>query len=107
MGSIVINFDRELRTNSLTTDTQADREAAAAKERGEAYSGFSEASYQGASRVLGGHALRRGEEMGGFMLGSSIVVCFEAPENWTWGVEKGQKVKMGTAVGWVEGEDKE
>ena len=107
VGSIVINFDRELRTNSLTTDTQADREAAAAKERGEAYSGFSEASYQGASRILGGHALRKGEEMGGFMLGSSIVVVFEAPEHWTWTVEKGQKVKMGTAVGWVGGEDKE
>jgi phosphatidylserine decarboxylase len=107
VGSIVINFDKELRTNSLTTDTQADREAAAAKERGEAYSGFSEADYSGASRVLGGHALRKGEEMGGFMLGSSIVVVFEAPAEWTWGVEKGEKVKMGSAVGWVEGEEKE
>lgn len=103
----MINFDRELRTNSLTMDTQADREAAAAKERGEAYSGFSEASYSTASKVLGGHPLRRGEEMGGFQLGSSIVVVFEAPEDWTWAVEKGQKVKMGTAVGWVEGEEKE
>jgi phosphatidylserine decarboxylase len=102
VGSVVINFDKELRTNSLTTDTQADREAAAAAERGEPYSGFSEASYGTASKVLGGHALRRGEEMGGFQLGSSIVVVFEAPEQWNWGVEKGQKVKMGTAVGWVE-----
>lgn len=114
VGSIKINFDAELRTNSLTTDTAADREAERAKRRGEVYAGFSEASYANASPVLGGHALRRGEEMGGFQLGSSIVLVFEAPEaegkgkgGWKWGVEKGQKVKMGEAVGWVEEEEAE
>lgn len=118
VGSIVINFDRELRTNSLTTDTAADRAAEAAKERGEPYSGYSEAHYQGASRVLGGHPLRRGEEMGGFQLGSTVVMVFEAPKGlrksfdegfgggkrhggWKWHVEKGQKVKMGQALGTV------
>lgn len=119
VGSIKINFDRELRTNSLTTDTAADRAAEEAAERGEPYSGFAEATYAGASRLLGGHALRRGEEMGGFALGSSIVVVFEAPRGerksfdegweagerkggWRWGVEKGQRVKYGEALGWVE-----
>ena len=123
VGSIRINFDRELRTNSLTTDTAADRAAAEAAERGEAYSGYSEATYQAASRVLGGHALRRGEEMGGFALGSSIVMVFEAPAGkqqscddrdvqkaetsggWKWNVEKGQKVQVGQALGWVEEEE--
>ena len=71
VGSIKINFDRELRTNSLTTDTEADRAAEQASARGEPYSGFAEATYSAASKVLGGHALRRGEEMGGFQLGSS------------------------------------
>lgn len=111
VGSIKINFDKELRTNSLTTDTQADREAWAAKERGEPYSGFSEATYEGASALLEGHALNRGEEMGGFQLGSSIVIVFEAPAGeakevskggWKWNVEKMQKVKVGQALGWVE-----
>lgn len=115
VGSIKINFDSELRTNSLTTDTAADRQAAAAAERGEPYSGFSEATYTKASPVLGGHALRRGEEMGGFQLGSSIVLVFEAPASedekkgvsgtgsgWRWNVEKGQRVKVGEALGWVE-----
>jgi phosphatidylserine decarboxylase len=110
VGSIKINFDKELRTNSLTTDTAADRAAAEASARGEPYSGFAEATYSGASPVLGGHALRRGEEMGGFQLGSTIVLVFEAPVadhpgakgGFKWAVEKGQRVKMGQALGRVE-----
>lgn len=120
VGSIKINFDRELRTNSLTTDTAADRAAEEAAERGEPFSGFSEATYVEASKILRGHALRRGEEMGGFQLGSSIVLVFEAPQGtrksfdeaglagadrkggWRWGVEQGQKVKYGQAIGWAE-----
>lgn len=117
VGSIKINFDAELRTNSLTTDTAADRAAEQASERGEPYSGYAEATYSEASRVLGGHALRRGEEMGGFQLGSSIVMVFEAPsrkrrsfeegweeakDDWRWRVEKGQRVKYGGTIGWVD-----
>ena len=114
VGSIKINFDRELRTNNLITDTAADREAQKAKDSGEQYAGFSEASYANASKVLGGHALKRGEEMGGFALGSSIVLVFEAPAGdqsgqgekggWRWNVEKGQKVKVGQALGYIEEE---
>lgn len=119
VGSIVINFDKELRTNSLTTDTAADRAAEQASERGEPYCGFAEATYQQASSVLGGHALRRGEEMGGFQLGSSIVLVFEAPKGhrgsfdegwdggelkggWRWNIQKGQRVKYGESIGRVE-----
>ncbi|KAL9031871.1 MAG: hypothetical protein Q9196_000126 [Gyalolechia fulgens] len=121
VGSIRINFDSELRTNSLTTDTAADRAAEEAAARGEPYCGFAEATYGKASKVLGGHALRRGEEMGGFQLGSSIVLVFEAPKGvrksfddgwaggerkggWRWGVTQGQRVKYGEAIGWVEEE---
>ena len=114
VGSIKINFDRELRTNSLTTDTEADRAAEEAAKRGEPYLGYAEASYESASSVLGGHALRRGEEMGGFQLGSTIVLVFEAPapevdesgkvkSGWTWNVELGQRLKMGEAMGRVVG----
>lgn len=116
VGSIVINFDKELRTNSLLTDTEADRAAEEAAARGEPYCGYSEAVYQQASTVLGGHALRRGEEMGGFQLGSSIVIVFEAPKGqrptfdqgyqgedlkggWQWSIKKGMKVKVGEALG--------
>ncbi|KAI0913296.1 phosphatidylserine decarboxylase-domain-containing protein [Ustulina deusta] len=110
VGSIKINFDKELRTNSLLTDTAADRAAEEALARGEPYSGFAEATYSDASAILGGHALRRGEEMGGFRLGSTIVLVFEAPaadqasdkRGFAWTVEKGQKIKMGQALGYVE-----
>lgn len=106
VGSIRINFDKELRTNSLTTDTEADRQAAEAGERGEPYSGFSEATYESASPVLAGHALRRGEEMGGFQLGSSIVLVFEAPADgsWKWAIQKGQRVRVGQALGYIDEE---
>ncbi|KAJ4985729.1 Phosphatidylserine decarboxylase proenzyme 1, mitochondrial, partial [Stagonosporopsis vannaccii] len=117
VGSIKINFDRELRTNSLTTDTAADRAAALAKQRGEPYSGFAEASYATASALLAGHSLKRGEEMGGFQLGSTIVLVFEAPKGvrpsldhgyqglrnggFDWHIRQGQKVRVGEALGLV------
>ncbi|KAL4913493.1 phosphatidylserine decarboxylase-domain-containing protein [Aspergillus aurantiobrunneus] len=119
VGSIKINFDSELRTNSLLTDTAADVAAAEAAKRGEQYPGFAEATYLHASRALGGQALQRGEEMGGFQLGSSIVLVFEAPmgtrksfdTGWkegqrdgglNWTIEKGQRIQMGQKLGYVD-----
>jgi len=119
VGSIVINFDSELRTNSLLTDTAADRAAEEAAKKGERYIGYAEATYKAASSILGGHALRKGEEMGGFQLGSSIVLVFEAPKGrrpsldegwdgkslkgaWKWNITPNQKMKVGEALGWVE-----
>lgn len=118
VGSIKINFDSELRTNSLLTDTAADLAAAVAAKRGETDPGFVEATYRNASRTLGGHPLQRGEEMGGFQLGSTVVLVFEAPlssrpspdagwpdqdrgDGWTWSIEKGQRIKMGEKLGFV------
>jgi len=45
--------------------------------------------------------LDRGELVGGFRLGSCIVLAFEAPEHFTFRVQPGDKVKCGQAIGAV------
>lgn len=89
VGSIRINFDRDLRTNV---------------ERGAAARGsVAAATYETASRVLGGQPLGRGEEMGGFLLGSTIVLVFEAPRGFAFGVRAGERVRVGEALGALGG----
>ncbi|BFZ54063.1 phosphatidylserine decarboxylase 1 [Savitreella phatthalungensis] len=87
VGSIKIAFDRELKTNTLTKEKPED--------------GFVEATYRNASRLLGGQPLKAGEEMGGFSLGSTIVLVFEAPDGFQFDIEEGQKVKVGQPIGHV------
>jgi len=85
VGSIKISFDQDLRTNSVGRRPPPGT--------------FVEASYASASRLLGGMPVVKGEEIGGFALGSTIVVVFEAPEAWEWRVKAGEKVKVGQALG--------
>lgn len=58
--------------------------------------------YSGVSRLLNGQPLQVGEEMGGFKLGSTVVLVFEAPENFQFVIEPGQYVKMGQPLGQIE-----
>jgi phosphatidylserine decarboxylase len=85
VGSIRINFDKDLRTNNLLRE----------KPDGS----YDEATYAGSSKVLGGHALRAGEEMGGFSLGSTVILVFEAPRGTVdFCLEQKSKVKVGQAL---------
>lgn len=84
VGSIRINFDADLKTNVREQRTLAGT--------------FSEATYGRASRLLGGQPLSKGEEMGGFLLGSTIVLVWESPE-FAFEVEAGQKVVVGQRLG--------
>lgn len=98
VGSIIVNFDKELRTNHA---------------RGELAKpgAVKEASYASASEVLGGWPARKGEEIGGFKLGSTVVLVFEAPGSesmegegkggFRWECRRGGKVKVGERLGVV------
>lgn len=89
VGSIKLSFDKELVTNVKRN------------KHNEPHSCY-EATYQNASKILGGMPLIKGEEMGGFMLGSTVVLCFEAPKNFKFNVEVGDRVKLGQELGTVE-----
>jgi len=85
VGSIRINFDKDLRTNNLLRD----------KPDGS----YAEATYTNSSTLLRGHALHVGEEMGGFSLGSTVILVFEAPKGrGKFCVEEKSKVKVGQAI---------
>ena len=64
---------------------------------------YTEGIYSSASAVLSGQPLRPAEEMGGFKLGSTIVLVFEAPERFEFSVKAGEKIKVGQALGDVKG----
>lgn len=85
VGSIKINFDKDLRTN--------------VRQHRELGGTYSEATYSTASKILGGQPLIAGEEMGGFLLGSTIVLVFEAPAEFDFVCQPGQKIKVGERLG--------
>ncbi|EEY23333.1 phosphatidylserine decarboxylase proenzyme [Verticillium alfalfae VaMs.102] len=116
VGSIMINFDPRAAHQQPDDGHGGRPRRRGGAKNGEPYLGFSEATYASSSAVLGGQALRKGEEMGGFKLGSTVVLVFEAPAEkgsgkgdvlkggWRWNVEKGQTLRMGQALGYVDEE---
>ncbi|KIY45808.1 phosphatidylserine decarboxylase [Fistulina hepatica ATCC 64428] len=87
VGSIKINFDQELRTN--------------VRGRRPPPGTYIEAVYSAASPILNGQPLSPGEEMGGFCLGSTIVLVFEAPDDFNFTLSHNEKVRVGQRMGEV------
>ncbi|XP_065423960.1 phosphatidylserine decarboxylase proenzyme, mitochondrial isoform X8 [Chrysemys picta bellii] len=82
VGSIRIYFDGDLRTNSPC---------------------YSKGSYNDFSFITNnnkeGIPMRKGEHLGEFNLGSTIVLIFEAPKNFSFHLKPGQKIRFGEALG--------
>ncbi|KAI9001697.1 phosphatidylserine decarboxylase-domain-containing protein, partial [Gaertneriomyces semiglobifer] len=81
VGAIRVDFDPELRTN------QSWRYATHPPGK------YDELLYMSKPQ------LHKGQEMGGFMLGSTVVLVFEAPQNFEFLIEPEAKIKMGEPIG--------
>lgn len=97
VGSMAFNFDKNIRTNRLRRDfTNPNLAYLSTRELG-AYS--YDFNYQ--ENMI---EFAKGDEVGTFKLGSTIVLVFEVPKdkNFVFDVQPGDKVQMGQALGHFE-----
>ncbi|XP_023119633.1 phosphatidylserine decarboxylase proenzyme, mitochondrial isoform X2 [Amphiprion ocellaris] len=89
VGSIRVYFDQELQTNTPRYSKGS----------------FHDHSYVSVHQVAlqtlaeGGVALQKGEALGEFNLGSTIVLLFEAPKDFSFSLQPGQRIRVGQGLG--------
>ncbi|XP_068190704.1 phosphatidylserine decarboxylase proenzyme, mitochondrial isoform X3 [Antennarius striatus] len=97
VGSIRVYFDQELQTNAprYSKGSFHDRSYVALHEQ------VLNASGEGgvASVDGGGVALQKGAAVGEFNLGSTIVLLFEAPKDFSFNLQPGQRIRVGEGLG--------
>ncbi|KAM4719423.1 phosphatidylserine decarboxylase proenzyme, mitochondrial isoform 1-T1 [Anableps anableps] len=89
VGSIRVYFDQELRTNTprYSKGSFHDHSYVAVGDQVKSAAGE------------GGVALLKGQPVGEFNLGSTIVLLFEAPRDFSFSLQPGQRIRMGEALG--------
>ncbi|CAK6982591.1 phosphatidylserine decarboxylase proenzyme%2C mitochondrial [Scomber scombrus] len=97
VGSIRVYFDQELQTNSPRYNKGSfhDRSYVAVGDQ---------AMKEAVSMATGGVALEKGEALGEFNLGSTIVLLFEAPKDFSFSLQPGQRIRVGEGLGSTQGE---
>ncbi|XP_071328246.1 phosphatidylserine decarboxylase proenzyme, mitochondrial isoform X1 [Trachinotus anak] len=97
VGSIRIYFDQELQTNAprYSKGSFHDRSYVAISDQ------LFKAAGEGGvvSTDGGGVTLQRGEAVGEFNLGSTIVLLFEAPKDFSFNLQPGQQIRVGEGLG--------
>ncbi|XP_035533970.1 phosphatidylserine decarboxylase proenzyme, mitochondrial-like [Morone saxatilis] len=97
VGSIRVYFDKELQTNAprYSKGSFHDHSYVAAADQV-----FNVAGEGGVVSVDGGGvALQKGEAVGEFNLGSTIVLLFEAPKDFIFNLQPGQRIRVGEGLG--------
>lgn len=96
VGSIKLNFDKDLVTNDKK------RLHKASNTKSLDINCYEATYWSQAPSKKEGIPLVMGEEMGGFMLGSTVVLCFEVPKEFQFDCKQGDSVKMGERLGHIE-----
>ncbi|XP_078142457.1 phosphatidylserine decarboxylase proenzyme, mitochondrial [Centroberyx gerrardi] len=104
VGSIRVYFDQDLHTNAPRYNKGSYNDRSYVTDGNQAEGGAIVQEGGGAkgeegSAEKGGVALQKGEALGEFNLGSTIVLLFEAPHDFAFDLRPGQRIRVGEALG--------
>ncbi|XP_036974189.1 phosphatidylserine decarboxylase proenzyme, mitochondrial isoform X4 [Acanthopagrus latus] len=97
VGSIRVYFDQELQTNAPRYRKGSFYDRSYVVDGDQVLTGTSEGGL--VSIDGGGVALQKGAALGEFNLGSTIVLLFEAPKDFSFNLQPGQRIRVGEGLG--------
>nr|XP_019960619.1 PREDICTED: phosphatidylserine decarboxylase proenzyme, mitochondrial isoform X3 [Paralichthys olivaceus] len=99
VGSIRVYFDEELKTNAPRYSKGSFHDHSYVANGNVVNSVLTAVCDRVVSVDDGGVALQRGEAIGEFNLGSTIVLLFEAPKDFSFNLQPGQRIRVGEGLG--------